>query len=203
VQSIAIDFGIERAHDVGNGVGTIIAGPNTHVKSMVNGGTLPPPFLVCLVGDSDRSGSRRPGFKELGDLPPKTLVPAAVLAGPVGQVMCLSSCEVGRASGEVEFSDALARHGAYEPPSPTAGMKRSGGHGNGDMDRRSTYVVPQPQTAVFRRPQIDLVLDRPEVLIAAPPSMQSIMATSAGAHILDRQDQAILDHTFLFTLPVS
>ena len=60
-------------------------------------------------------------------------------------------------------------------------------------------LYQQPQTASFRRPQIDLVLDRPEVLIAAPPSMQSITATSARAHILDRQDQAIFYHTFLFT----
>jgi hypothetical protein len=116
--------------------------------------------------------------------------------------MSLASREVSRASGEVELSDALARHGAYEPPPPTAGMKRSGDHGDGDAIRCSVYMVPEPQTASFRRSEIDLVPDRPEVLIAAPPSMQSTMATSARAHILDRQDQAIFYHTFLFTLPV-
>jgi hypothetical protein len=117
--------------------------------------------------------------------------------------MCLASREVSLASGEIELSDSRARHGAYEPPSPTAGMKRSGNHGDGGAIRCSVYMVPEPQTALFRRPQIDLVLDRPEVLIAAPPSMQSIMATTARAHILDRQDQAILYHAFLFTSPVS
>jgi hypothetical protein len=117
--------------------------------------------------------------------------------------MSLASREVRRASREVELSDALARHGAYEPPPPTTGVKRSGNHGDGDVDRCSTYIVPEPETALFRRPEIDLVLDRPEVLIAAPPSMQSIMATSACADILDRQDQAIFYHAFLFTLPVS
>ena len=116
--------------------------------------------------------------------------------------MSLASGEVSRASGEVELSDALARHGAYEPPSPTAGMKRSGNHGDGDANRISAHRVPQPETASVRRPEIDLVLDRPAVPIARPPSMQSIMATTARAHILDRQDQAIFDHTFLFTFPV-
>jgi hypothetical protein len=116
--------------------------------------------------------------------------------------MSLASREVSRASREVELSDALARHRADEPPSPTAGMKRSGNHGDGDVDRRSAYDVPEPQTASVRRPEIDLVLDRPEVPIATAPSMQSIMATSAGAHVVDGQDQTILDHTFLFTLPV-
>jgi hypothetical protein len=117
--------------------------------------------------------------------------------------MSLASREVRRASREVELSDALARHGAYEPPSPAAGMKRSGHHRDGDVDRRSTYDVPQPETALFRRPQVDLVLDRPEVLIAAPPSTNSVTATTASAHILDRQDQAIFYNTFLFTLPFS
>jgi hypothetical protein len=117
--------------------------------------------------------------------------------------MSLASGELSCASGEVELSDALARHGAYEPPSPTSGVKRSRDHGDGDVDRCSIYDVPEPQTAVFRRPEIVFVLDCPEVLIAAPPSMQSIMATTARAHILDRQDQAILDHAFLFTLPAS
>jgi hypothetical protein len=135
--------------------------------------------------------------------PPEALGATAFLAGRVSQVMSLASRKLSRASGEVELSDARPHHGAYEPPSPTAGMKRSGNHGDGDVDRRSTYIVPEPQTALFRRPEIDLVPDRPEVLIAAPPSMHSIMTTSARAHILDRQDQAILNHAFLFTLPVS
>ena len=115
--------------------------------------------------------------------------------------MSLASGEMSRASGEVELSNALACHGAYEPPPPTTGMKRSRDHGDGDAIRLSIHCVPQPETASVRRPEIDLVLDRPEVLIAAPPSMQSIYGT-APAHVFDGQDQAILYHTFLFTFPV-
>jgi hypothetical protein len=117
--------------------------------------------------------------------------------------MSFPSGEVSRASREVELSDAFARHGADEPPSATAGMKRGGNHGDGGAIRHSIYVVPEPQTASFRRPEIDLVPDRPEVLIAAAPSMNSVTATTARAHVFDGQDEAILHNAFLFTLPVS
>ena len=122
-------------------------------------------------------------------------------AGSVCQVVSFPSGELGRADGEIELSHALARHGAYEPPSPTSGVERGGDHGDRDVDRRSINCVPQPQPASVRRPQVDRVPDPRNVLIAGPPSDRSIR--SALANILDRQDQAIFDDASLFASEIS
>jgi hypothetical protein len=98
---------------VGNAVGSSLAMPNMDAKSKVNGGGTvrhPSAGVVYKIGQI-RIRIETPRFKELGDLSPKTLVPAALLTGSVGQVVGLASREVRRAVGEVQLSRASARRG--------------------------------------------------------------------------------------------
>ena len=67
----------------------------------------------------------------LVDSPPETLLPAAFPARGVCQVVSFPSREVGRADGEIELPNALARHGTHEPPSSDDQLLR----GSSALDR--------------------------------------------------------------------
>jgi hypothetical protein len=98
-----------------------------------------------------------------------------------------SSREVRRAIGQIQLSDSPARHGAYEPPSSTV-PKFGGCHRDGEVYRLSVYGVSQPEIALLRRPEVDFIAERSEVLVAATPMNQSGVLVRASLDALDRQD---------------
>jgi hypothetical protein len=119
--------------------------------------------------------------EEFVNSPLQAISTTAFQAGSVRQVVGFASRELSRADREIELSNALASHRAYEPPSPTTQVKGGRSHRDDATHLLSMRGVPKPQAAPLRRPQIDFIADRADLLAAALPSNYSFTAARAVA----------------------
>jgi hypothetical protein len=147
-------------------------------------------------------------FSEFGfHPPPEALVPAALLARGVGQIVGSTAGKAGRTRGKVEFPNTLSRVRTCEPPPSASRMDRGRNQSDRQMNGHPVNAIPKPEVTLVHGSQVDRVLNR-RCALTTPPPRSPVMAVAGNNrvrsnNISNREDEAVLHDPLFLSRTVS